>query len=245
MYYYDPIIRNTGGIGKPREKLMGYTVNKIANRKNRRAPNGGGRFLESRARRFGFSLIEVLVTVAVIAVLLAILLPALQGARDQSRGAVCLSNLRQIGLAAYYYAERDRWYPRAYWSAEKRWMDAIKPFLTKNSEVYRCPMDSKQIAVTWDPTIIMSYGINTFRFADPEFCFWYGVRMDRIKRPQGVIIFADCTPGKYYCGGGNQYYEPIPDVDYRHHDRRFNVVFCDGHAEARKTSRRLEWDASQ
>lgn len=224
---------------------MESSIDKTGTCECRFAPKDNGGIRGGHTLLFGFSLIEVLVTVTVIAVLLAILLPALQGARAQSRGAVCLSNLRQIGLAAYYYAERDRWYPRAYWSAEKRWMDAIKPFLTKNSDVYRCPMDSLQIAVTWDPTIIMSYGINTFRFADPEFCFWYGVRMDRIKRPQGVIIFADCTPGKYYCGGGNQYYEPIPDVDYRHHDRRFNVVFCDGHAETRKTSKRLEWDASQ
>ena len=192
-----------------------------------------------------FTLIEVLVVVAIIALLISVLLPSLAQARAQARGAVCLSNLRQVGLATHYYAERDGWYPRAWWSGEKRWMDAIKPFVPKKSDVYRCPSDPKQMAVTWDPSIILSYGINTFNFAGNDTCFWYGVKMDRVKRPQGVIIFGDCTPGKYYCGGGSSHIEPIPDVDYRHSSKRFNVVFCDGHAESRRNSRQLDWDASQ
>jgi len=156
-----------------------------------------------------------------------------------------MSNLHQVGLADHYYAMQSGWYPRAWWSSEKRWMDAIKPFVPKKSDVYRCPCDPLQIAVTWDPTIILSYGINTFNFVTAETCFWYGVKMDRIRRPPGVIIFGDCTPGKYYCGGGSDYVEPIPDVDYRHRDKSFSVVFCDGHAQSLRKSKRLDWDASQ
>jgi len=187
----------------------------------------------------------MLVTVAIIALLISILLPSLSQARAQSQGATCLSNLRQISLATHYYVERDGWYPRAWWSSEKRWMDAVKPFLAKKSDVYRCPSDPKQLAVAWYATIIVSYGINTFNFVRKETCFWYGVRGDRVKRPQGVIVLGDCTPGKYYCGGGSTYAEPIPDVDYRHRDKRFNVAFCDGHAEVKRISKRLDWDASQ
>lgn len=53
----------------------------------------------------GFSLIELLVVVAMIALLLAILLPSLSGARDQARAAMCGSSLKQIGLAATAYGQ--------------------------------------------------------------------------------------------------------------------------------------------
>ena len=51
-----------------------------------------------------FTLIELLVVVAIIAVLVAMLLPALSRARESARTVVCQSNLRECGLAIYYYA---------------------------------------------------------------------------------------------------------------------------------------------
>jgi len=65
-------------------------------------------FVRSVARWAGFSLIEVLVVVALIALLLAILLPSLSGARELARAAVCGSNLKQIGLAAAAYGLDQR-----------------------------------------------------------------------------------------------------------------------------------------
>lgn len=56
-------------------------------------------------RRGGFTLIELLVAVSIIALLLGLLLPALGSARETGRGAVCLSNLRQLVLANSSYAQ--------------------------------------------------------------------------------------------------------------------------------------------
>lgn len=59
---------------------------------------------ESVRKRGAFTLIELLVVVAVITILMAILLPSLQQARSSARTVACGSNLRQIGMALYIYA---------------------------------------------------------------------------------------------------------------------------------------------
>jgi prepilin-type N-terminal cleavage/methylation domain-containing protein/prepilin-type processing-associated H-X9-DG protein len=65
-------------------------------------------------RRKGFTLIEVLVVIAVVSLLMAVLMPALARARQQGKSVLCMSNLRQLAIAAQMYANgNDDYFPMA------------------------------------------------------------------------------------------------------------------------------------
>src|SRR2546422_4924687 len=109
------------------------------------APNARERLNRSPCHgplsRAAFTLIELLVVIAIIAILAALLLPALSRAKANGHSAACKSNLRQIGLGLVMYAQDFRKYPYLMTLTNLTWRDLIQPYTSawRTNELYRCP----------------------------------------------------------------------------------------------------------
>jgi len=90
--------------------------------------------------RFGFTLPELLVVIGIIAILIALLLPALSKARSSGQSVSCLSNLRQIMMAFHIYAGDNKQRLPDPVATEQSWESLLRPYL-RAREAYHCSSD--------------------------------------------------------------------------------------------------------
>ncbi len=83
----------------------------------------------NQRRHTGFTLVELLVVIAIIGVLVALLLPAVQAAREAARRAWCKNNLKQIGLAFHLYHDQRKTFPFGFNEHGTAWSALILPQL--------------------------------------------------------------------------------------------------------------------
>lgn len=90
--------------------------------------------------KLGFTLVELLVVITIIGILIALLMPAVQAAREAAWSVICKNNLHQISVA--YEQHRAKQGPLATFDVEK-WPSTLLPYLEKQSATYICPKDKE------------------------------------------------------------------------------------------------------
>lgn len=210
----------------------------------------------SSEKRNRFTLIELLVVIAIIAILAAILLPALQSARERGKGASCASNIRQLGgYFVQYMNDYDDYCPLVvdgYWWWGLRFMlphynmskakggAPIRPNGFNRDEarmqnkLFYCPSDWLNPLVT-EPSGEVYYAMtdwSLFGFRDDQ-----SPKRSRVKNPSQKFILTEVS--FYGSNGAAQHITPVKKQIAMAHNRTANVLYWDNHVAAHQ--RQAPW----
>lgn len=170
--------------------------------------------MKVKRARGGFTLVELLVVIGIIAILASLLMPAMSRAKQKANRISCLNNIRQIGFSAALYAgDHDSEYPRRL-TLTNAWMFALKPYYGNNnptnnasskagnSAILKCPSDRW---LEWRSYLINGwndYWQATLPPADYRkvmaWAYPHGMKDSNVKLPSETIIFGEKRTGSYH-----------------------------------------------